>query len=220
MAALSALHAPAKRAGTMLLPGVGFDVVPSDCLCAHVARRLGQLRTLRIAISGLELASPGSLKTLVNELGRQTRVVTGGTFREVAPGELTRSFDFGAGQRMATAVSWGDLVTAPLTTGANHVETYFEQTPAVAAVVQANRQFSWMYRLPWVQDALARTAPRMSGGPTAEEMTKRRAAIVVEAEAVSGARATSRMVTPEAYTPTAATSHDISARGLAGDCGP
>lgn len=217
---LTALHEPARQAGVMLMPGIGFDVVPSDCLCAHVASRLGAVRTIRVAISGLELASPGSLRTLVNELGRQTRVVREGVLREVEPGSLGRPFDFGAGARHALGVSWGDLVTAPITTGAGHVETYFEQTPAVAAVLQASRQLSWMYRLPWVRDTLGRLAPRMSNGPTAEQRASRRAAIVVEAEDETGRRAVSRLVTPEAYSLTADTSNNITSRVLAGDYEP
>jgi short subunit dehydrogenase-like uncharacterized protein len=33
-------HDAAVRRGVMLMPGVGFEVVASDCLAAHVARRL------------------------------------------------------------------------------------------------------------------------------------------------------------------------------------
>ena len=35
--ALAARDAEARARGVMLLPGVGFDVVPSDCLAAHRA---------------------------------------------------------------------------------------------------------------------------------------------------------------------------------------
>ncbi len=38
--ALAARGADAKARRVMLLPGVGFDVVPSDCLAAHLKRRL------------------------------------------------------------------------------------------------------------------------------------------------------------------------------------
>src|SRR5687768_8923152 len=37
---LHARDAAARAAGMMLLPGAGFDVVPSDCLAAHLKRRL------------------------------------------------------------------------------------------------------------------------------------------------------------------------------------
>src|SRR5688572_29614883 len=36
---VAAQDARAKAAGAMLLPGAGFDVVPSDCLAAHLKRR-------------------------------------------------------------------------------------------------------------------------------------------------------------------------------------
>lgn len=218
--ALRSLHEAARKAGVMLLPGVGFDVVPSDCLCAHVARRLGDVHALRVAIAGLELVSPGSLRTLVNELGRSTRVVADGQLREIAPGSRVRTFDFGSGGRAAVAVTWGDLATAPITTGASHVETYFEQTPAVAATVQLNRQFAWFYGLPWVHDALARFAPRLSRGPSSEQMASRRATIVVEAEDREGRRAASRLTTPEAYSLTAETARVITAQVLSGDHEP
>src|SRR4029079_2470035 len=37
---LAALDGAARAADVLLLPGVGFDVVPSDCLAAHLKRRL------------------------------------------------------------------------------------------------------------------------------------------------------------------------------------
>jgi short subunit dehydrogenase-like uncharacterized protein len=43
--------ARARRAGVMLLPGIGFDVVPSDCLAAHVAAKVGTPRAVRIGLA-------------------------------------------------------------------------------------------------------------------------------------------------------------------------
>ena len=38
--ALAAMDSLAKEAGIMLLPGGGFDVVPSDCLAAHLKQTI------------------------------------------------------------------------------------------------------------------------------------------------------------------------------------
>ena len=46
--ALAARDAEAKARGVMLLPGVGFDVVPSDCLVAHLKRRLPDANDLNL----------------------------------------------------------------------------------------------------------------------------------------------------------------------------
>src|SRR3954463_9446409 len=48
-AALAARDAEARAAGVMLLPGAGFDVVPTDCLAAHLHRRLPTAQALRLA---------------------------------------------------------------------------------------------------------------------------------------------------------------------------
>ena len=56
---LADLDARAKAVGIMLMPGVGFDVVPSDCLAAHVVARLPNAARLRLSIGGLTKASRG-----------------------------------------------------------------------------------------------------------------------------------------------------------------
>ncbi len=48
--ALAALDSQAKAAGVMLLPGAGFDVVPSDCLAAHMHQRLPSATHLKLFI--------------------------------------------------------------------------------------------------------------------------------------------------------------------------
>jgi len=64
--ALFARDAEAQERKVMLLPGAGFDVVPTDCLSLHLARRVRNPRKLIIGISGLDLISRGSLRTLLN----------------------------------------------------------------------------------------------------------------------------------------------------------
>jgi short subunit dehydrogenase-like uncharacterized protein len=213
----ASFHGEAQGRGITILPGAGFDVVPSDCLAAHVARRLPGAATLRVAISGLELLSPGSAKTLAAELGRATKVRRAGALVEIEPGTLGRKFDFGAGPVACVAVTWGDLATAHYSTGIGNIETYFEATPAVLATVQANRYFGSFYRLPWVRTGIERQARWWVRSPTREERLARRAAIAVEAEDSAGRRVESRLVTPEAYTLTAETATEIAKRLLSGE---
>ncbi len=78
----------ARASGVMVLPGAGFDVVASDCLAAHLARRLPGATRLWFAFAGLDIGSRGTVRTLVEEAGRGVRVRRGGVIREVAPGSL------------------------------------------------------------------------------------------------------------------------------------
>jgi short subunit dehydrogenase-like uncharacterized protein len=210
-------HPTARHQGVMLLPAVGFDVVPSDCLCVGVARALPNTRTLRIGISGLSLLSRGSARTLSRELGAATRVRRGGALVEVPPGSLNHRFELEDGARAFTAVTWGDLVTAHHSTGVANIETYFEATPTVSTTVQASRYFGPMFRLPLLRSIVEQQAERWTVDPSAAERSARRVQIVVEGETASGQRHSLRVTTPEAYTLTARTSVAIARRVLAGD---
>lgn len=218
--ATAARHADATRRGIMLLPGVGFDVVPSDCLAAHVARRVPGATRLAIGIRGLELLTRGSAATIVEGLGAVSRVRRNGKIATIVPGTLERSFDFGDGPRPGTCVGWGDVATAWYTTGIPDVEVYFEATPTVRAILAALGLFGWLFATPPWQAWLAAGASLLPEGPTAQERAAVTMVVVAQAEDAHGRRATSRLRTPEAYTFTATTAATIARRVIAGDVEP
>jgi short subunit dehydrogenase-like uncharacterized protein len=217
---IAARSAEARRHGILLLPGVGFDVVPSDCLAAHVAGLLPGADSLRIAISGLELVSGGSARTLAEQVGSPTLVRRNGRLTSIATGSLERSFDFGAGASPSVAVTWGDLSTAFVSTGIANIETYFEATPAVRATGSMHRWFGPMLSTPFCQSALQTLTTFLPDGPDAAVRTARSATIVAEAEHRSGRVVRARLRTPEAYTFSAITAAAIAARVVAGDFAP
>ena len=92
--ACAARSAEAKEKGVMLMPGVGFDVVPSDCLAAHMKRRMPDAVKLTLALSGLNSASRGTAKTGVESISLGTRVRRGGKIVSVSE-PIVETFDFG-----------------------------------------------------------------------------------------------------------------------------
>jgi short subunit dehydrogenase-like uncharacterized protein len=208
--------AEAKKRGIMILPAIGFDVVASDCLAAHVARRLPGALKLYLGLSGLALATRGSAKTMVEHAGRRVRVRRDGALAEMEAGALTHDFDFGAGPVPGANVSWGDVVTAPRTTGIANFEVYFESTPALRAMLAANRWFGWaLGSAPW-QALLKAQADLLPEGPSPEQRAGQEAVIVAEVEDGRGSRAAARLWTPEVYTFTALSACAVAARILAG----
>jgi short subunit dehydrogenase-like uncharacterized protein len=212
--------ARARQRGVMLMPGVGFDSVPSDCLAAHLARRVPGARRLVLGISGLELISRGSLRTLAEGAGQAVHIRRSGCLTEVPPGSLLRELDFGEGPRPSVALSWGDVATAYYSTAIPDIEVYCEATPALHMLLLANRSFGPLLATPAGRRWLEFQTRAFPAGPTDTQRAGRRAVIVAEVEDATGRRVRARLRTPEAYTFTCTTALAILERVLAGDVEP
>jgi short subunit dehydrogenase-like uncharacterized protein len=117
--------AEARRAGLMVMPGVGCDVVPTDCLAAHLKRRLPGARRLVLAFAMTAGPSRGTAAAMLEMMEGTGWVRQGGRLVSVPPAWRTREFDFGVGSpRKAITVPWGDLCTAWLSTGIPDIEVY------------------------------------------------------------------------------------------------
>lgn len=207
----------ARRKGVMLMPAIGFDVVASDCLAAHVARRVAQPRRLFIGVSGLELLSRGSAKTIVAQSSDPVWVRRDGFLERVPQGSFERFFDYGSGPRSSLVVSWGDVVSAYASTGIPDIAVYFETTPLHRVHNALMHLLGWSLPFtPW-RDWLRANADALPDGPSEEARAARQAVIVAEVEDDAGALARSRLRTPEAYSFTAAAATAIAERVLAGD---
>ena len=156
--------AEAKRQGVMLLPGVGFDVVPSDCLAAHMKRRLPDASDLKLYISLGDDMSRGTAKTMIEAIAAGTRIRRGGRLVSHDRAEAG-SCDFGEGERTTFQVSWGDVATAFHSTGIPNIEVHFEATSAAKALVRMPRLVKSFLGLGFMQSFLKAGVDRMPEGP-------------------------------------------------------
>src|SRR3990172_8487556 len=124
---LAGRDAEAKKAGIMLLPGVGFDVVPSDCLAAHLKRRQPDATDLKIYIGGLNALSRGTAKSVVEGVPLGTRVRKDGCIITL-PRPKETNCDFGEGPIPTIVIPWGDVSTAYYSTGIPNIEVRMAAT--------------------------------------------------------------------------------------------
>jgi short subunit dehydrogenase-like uncharacterized protein len=207
----------ARTARVMIMPAVGFDVVPSDCLAAHVARRLPDASSLAFGLTGLVSATPGSAKTLVEHAGYGVKVRRGGVIASLVPGSVTRWFDFGAGPQRSMNISWGDVASAYYTTGIPNIDVYYEATPALQGMLLASRYAGWMLRTPAWQAGLKAYMELLPEGPTDDQRGASQMVIIAEARDGRGRCVSSRLRTPEAYTFTGTTAAAVARKVLRGD---
>jgi short subunit dehydrogenase-like uncharacterized protein len=215
--ACAARDAEAQKAGVMLMPGTGFDVVPSDCLAKHVADRLPGATHLVLAIATIGgRPSHGTAATMVEGLDRPNLVRKDGELSPVRAGKLKRTFDFGQGPKATLAIPWGDVSTAYRSTKIPNIEVYMALPKG--AMMGASV-------LGFAGKAIGSGAKRMikariaEGGPSKEE--RKTAFNVLIGEVSRGEeRRRTRLRVGEGYELTAAASLAIADRVLAGGAEP
>jgi short subunit dehydrogenase-like uncharacterized protein len=207
----------AEEADVTLLPAVGFDVVPTDCLAAYLQTQMDSATRLTLAIDGLGTFSPGTAKSIVEGLSRSGAVRENGELRTVPAAWKTRHLDFGRGPKPAVTIPWGDVSTAYFTTGIPNVETYATVPDYVPNVMQKTRPLIPLLGTEPVQSAMKAAIDAAVSGPTAEERAQSLARIWGEVEDDAGNRFAARMRTPDTYDLTAQTAVESARRVVEGE---
>ncbi|KMM84202.1 Uncharacterized conserved protein [Pseudomonas taetrolens] len=192
------LGAEAASNDVMLLPGVGWDVVPTDSLAVHVAQRVERPLALSIALQVPGAMSRGSAMSV-------SEIISAGVLARVdgelvsTPDATPRHFDFGDGPVLCVPLSFGDLVTGWHSTG----------IPDIAMFVHI------------AGDAFPEgDLSRLPDGPTAEEREAHRARAVVEVTGAGGAIARSVIETVNGYSYTPLAAVEAARRVLEGERRP
>jgi short subunit dehydrogenase-like uncharacterized protein len=216
--ALALRDLQAKEAGIMLLPGAGFDVVPSDCLAAHLKQRLPSARHFRLFLRGVSAGiSKGTAKSAVENMHRQGMIRRDGELVQVPPAWNVRERDFGRGYTKVVSVGWGDVSTAYYSTGIPNIETYFAFPQPAINFLRFMRVIGPLLYNRVAKSILKSLIDLFLKGPQAERRKSASVIFVGEVIAQNGERAVSKLITPEAYTCTALTSVEIMKRILKDD---
>ena len=114
----------AQKAGVTLMPAVGCDVVPSDCLALRLARRLPDAQRLELAFAGIGTISRGTARTMLEGIRQGGRVRKDGRIVAVPLAWKSKLVSFRDGPQYATTIAWGDVAAAWYTTGIPDIEVY------------------------------------------------------------------------------------------------
>ncbi len=208
----------AKAAGIMVMPGVGFDVVPSDCLARHLKDRLPSATHLSLAFYGMGRISHGTQATMTMNVGAGGAIRKDGVITPVPAAWKTREIDFGEVTKTGVTIPWGDVSTAYYSTGIPNIEVYTVIPPKNLTMLKLSRYLGWLLATKPFQDYLQKQIP--SGGPSDEERAKGRTLLWGEARDLNGNRVESLMQGPEGYTLTALAALNIAQKILDGNFTP
>jgi short subunit dehydrogenase-like uncharacterized protein len=154
-----ARHGDAQRAGVALLPGAGFDVVPSDCLARFVADAVPGATELSIAFASLGRPSAGTAKASFEGVLRGNFVRRKGVLTEIAWGDGVRKVRFSDRERMVLPIPWGDLETAYRTTGIGDITTLMAVPESAARLLSFARPLTQTF-MPKLMAGLGSTGVR------------------------------------------------------------
>ena len=215
---LAALHDQARQAGIMLLPGAGFDVVPSDCLSAYLGKRLPNASHLRLFLSGAGSGiSRGTARSALDKLDHQGRIRKNGRIIEVPPAWRVVQVDFGRGLHSAVSIGWGDVSTAYYSTGIPNIETYLSLSPVLIRIMVLSRLLKPVLASRMVKEFFKWLAGWiMPPGPTEHQNRTGKSWMI--GEVTDGERTLrAKLQTPAGYRLTALTALEIIKRILSSD---
>lgn len=214
----AAMDKQAVDAGVMVMPGVGFDVVPSDCLAMHIKNRLPSATHLSLAFYGMGRISHGTQATMTMNVGRGGAIRKDGKITAVPAAWKTREIDFGGVTKTGVTIPWGDVSTAFYSTGIPNIEVFTVVPKGAFKAMKMSRYLGWLLATRPVQKYLQSKIP--PGGPSDAEREKGKTLMWGEARDADGNRVEARQQGPEGYTVTALAALNISEKIMSGNFTP
>ena len=218
---LSKFDTAAKNRGVLLMPGVGFDVVPSDCLALHLKNRLPSATHLQLAfVMSKGGPSRGTSKTMIEGMGYGGMIRQNGKLTPIMLGDNVMEIDFGPLKTKALCIPWGDISTAWQSTGIPNIEVYYGLPGKVIRAAKLSRWFNWLLRTRWLKNYLLKKIDKRSPGPTQERRESGRSYLWGKVWDAQGRSVEARLETPSGYKLTAKTAVLIAEKILSGEVRP
>jgi len=210
-------HNQAVESGIVICPGVGFDVIPTDCLALALKEAMPDATHLALGFDSKSGFSRGTARTSVEGLGKGGRIRKDGILTKVPLAYKTRRIDFGVGEKLAMTIPWGDVATAHFTTGIDNVEVYIPASPRLVKRLRRMRMVQPFLGWGWVQNLLKRQVDKKIKGPSQQAREKAPTFVWGEVGNASGDLKTARLQTANGYEVTKFGALAI-AQHLLGDC--
>lgn len=215
------LDALAKEKNVMLLPGAGFDVVPTDCMALHLKNKLPDATHLKLAFASIGGGlSHGTAMTIVDKLGEGGAARENGRVVKKPLGEKGMWVNFGSTKLFVMSIPWGDVSTAYFTTGIPNIESYTAIKPAAYKILKLQKLFNWLLRMEGVKNIIRKKIKQRPPGPDDEMRSKAKSLVWGEARNENDKTVTAHFSCADGYTLTAFSSLIIAKKILDGDFKP
>ncbi len=215
---IAAMDRSIKDAGIMAVPGVGFDVVPTDCLAAYLGEQLPNANFLELAFAGLGGGiSHGTAMTMIENLDKGGAVRVNGSITEVPSAHKVKKIIIKKKEFIIAAIPWGDVSTAYYTTGIPNIEVYMAVTPQLLRFMKSGSTMGWLYKRGFFKSILRKIVGVRPAGPSDKQRQRGKTYVWGQVRDKDNNQKIAMLTTPEGYTLTALTALAAVDRVLTGD---
>lgn len=206
----------AKEAEIMIMSGVGFDVVPSDCLAKFLKDELPTATHLELAFMGLGGVSQGTALTMAENLGAGGMIRENGTIKTVKTAYQTKVIDYGIKKMNSVTIPWGDVSTAYHSTQIPNIKVFMAQPPKAIKAMEMSNHFSFALKNDFVKSIIKKKIKAGEKGPNEEKRNSNNS--YLWGKVTDGKTSVeARLITPEGYKLTSITALLITEKVLNGD---
>lgn len=207
-----------RESNLMVMPGVGFDVVPTDCMAAFLYQSMPDATHLELGFMGLGGGiSHGTAKTMIENLGSGGLIREGGMLKNVKTAYKSKWIQFGKKKANAVTIPWGDISTAYRTTGIENIYVYMAAKPAMIRAMKISNFFAPVLRSRWFRKRFNKQVNKWPSGPEREARTNGKSYIWGSVINGKGEKKEAVFVTKEGYQLTAEMSLLIAQKVSTGD---
>lgn len=216
----ASVHGKAQRAGIVLCPGVGFDVVPTDCVAARLKEALPDATHLALGFDSRAGLSKGTAKTAIESAGKGSCVRSDGRLVTERLAARTRRIDFGAGEKLAVGIPWGDVSTAYYTTGIGNIEVFTASSQKSVNSMRRANLLRPLLRRRWIRELAKFSVEHRVTPPDRTQRDNNPTHVWGEARNAAGDVKTARLRTANGYSLTVQSSLAILSDLLSRPCNP
>ena len=202
----------------MIMPGVGFDVVPTDSIALYLKNKLPNATELKLAFATLGGGlSHGTATTMANGIGGEGAERINGKLLRTPIGKKSMSVDFGLKKIFVISIPWGDISTAFTTTGIKNIVTYTGSSRKVYFLLKFQKFYNWVLKLNFIRTIVKNYINKNIIGPSKNIRSSSKALVWGEVKNSSGEKFSARLIGPEGYTLTAHSSLIIAKKIIDGN---
>jgi short subunit dehydrogenase-like uncharacterized protein len=210
--------AAGKAKNIMVMPGVGFDVVPTDCIALKLKKQMPEATHLKLAFASVGGGlSHGTAITMAGKIGEGGAARENGNIVRKPLGQKGMWVNFGNTKLFVMSIPWGDVSTAFTTTGIPNIETYTGMAPKVYRILKLQWAFNWLLRTEFVRNIIRKKIKAKPAGPSDEQRKNSSSLVWGEVSNGDGRTTTAAISCLDGYTLTAHSSLIISKKILAED---